>query len=93
MISVIMPGTESIFFGYMLTLDCQWICKIFWQKSKLKIMARNVQFKDTTGRRLVGFKFVSFLKQGVDLTHRRYIKFAFSLDKVLLVRRIKHFTI
>jgi hypothetical protein len=48
MISVIMPGTESIFFGYMLTLDCQWICKIFWQKSKLKIMARNVQFKDTT---------------------------------------------
>jgi hypothetical protein len=56
-------------------------------------MARNVQFKDTTGRRLVGFKFVSFLKQGVDLTHRRYIKFAFSLDKVLLVRRIKHFTI
>ena len=24
-------------------------------------------------RRLVGFKFVSFLKKGVDLTHRRYM--------------------
>jgi hypothetical protein len=61
--------------------------------TKFKIVARNVQFKDTTDRRLVGFKFVSFLKQGVDLTHRRYIKFAFSLDRVLLVLRSKHFTI
>ena len=29
------------------------------------------QKANTTDRRVVGFKFVSFLKQGVDLTHRR----------------------
>jgi hypothetical protein len=26
---------ESGYFGNMLTLDCQWICEVFWQKSKL----------------------------------------------------------
>ena len=32
------------------------------------------QKANATYRRLVGFKFVSFLKLGVDLTHRRYIR-------------------
>jgi hypothetical protein len=31
---------------------------------------------NTTDRRMVGFKFVSLLKTGVDLTHRRHLDFA-----------------
>jgi hypothetical protein len=42
------------------------------------------QRANTTDRRLVEFKFVSFLKPGVDLTHRRHLDFtAISLTTTL----------